>query len=576
MPVHNNDIAAGFEEIADLLEIDGANAFRVRAYRNAARLLRGLSTEVAEMIAAGRDLSELSGIGKDLAAKMAEMSKTGSCKLLRDLKRKHPPGLTELLKVPGLGPGRVKILYKKRGVRTLHQLHQAAKKGRLHGLPGIGKKIEQQILESLEKRAKTPERFKLATAAPYAEALVAYLKKIKGVDQVTVAGSFRRSRDTVGDLDILVTASAKSPVMAKFVTYDEVAKIVASGATKATVILRSGIQVDLRVVPKQSYGAALYYFTGSKAHNVAVRRIAQKRGLKINEYGVFRKDKQIAGKTEDSVFRAVDLPFIPPELRENNGEIEVAAKGKLPHLVELSDLKGDLHVHTKATDGHNTLAEMAKAAKALGFAYIAITEHSRHLTVAHGLDAKRLRKQMAEIDRFNAGKPGIAVLKGIEVDILEDGALDLPDEVLAELDLVIGAVHSNFKLSRAKQTKRILRAMERPYFTILAHPLGRLINEREPYDVDMERIIKEAKARGCFLEVNAHPERLDLTDTYCRMAKAEGVLVAVNSDAHSTEDFKNLRFGIGQARRGWLEKSDVLNTRPLGELRKLLKQTMKG
>ena len=576
MPVHNNDIAAGFEEIADLLEIDGANAFRVRAYRNAARLLRGLSTEVSDMIAEGRDLSKLSGIGKDLAGKIAEMAKTGSCGLLRELKHKHPPALTELLKLPGLGPGRVKTLYKKRGIRTLHQLHQAAKKGKLKGLPGIGAKIEQQILEALEKRGKTPERFKLAVAAQYAESLVAYLKKIPGVETVTVAGSFRRGRDTVGDLDILVTAKPKSPVMAKFITYDEVAKIIASGSTKASVVLKCGIQVDLRLVPKSSYGAALYYFTGSKAHNVAVRRIAQKRGLKVNEYGVFRKDKQIAGKTEESVFRAVDLPYIPPELRENNGEIEAAAKGKLPRLIEPGDLKGDLHVHTKATDGHNTLAEMAKAAKAMGLSYIAVTEHSRHLTVAHGLDAKRLRKQMEEIGRYNARKPGITVLKGIEVDILEDGKLDLPDEVLAELDLVVAAVHSAFKLSRAKQTRRILRAMERPYFSILAHPLGRLINEREPYDVDMEKIIKEAKARGCFLELNAHPERLDLTDTYCRMAKAEGVLVAVSSDAHSAEDYRNLRYGIGQARRGWLEKRDVLNTRPLGELRKLLKGTMSG
>ena len=576
MPVHNNDVAAVFEEIADLLEIDEANAFRVRAYRNAARLLRGLSTEAAEMIAKGRDLSELPGIGKDLAGKIAEIVKTGSCDLLKKLRRKFPPALSDLLAIPGLGPKRVSTLYHELDIHTLTQLRRAAKDGRIRGLPGFGAKTEKQILENVAAQAKKSRRFKLAVAAPYADSLAAYLKKIPGVSQVTVAGSFRRARETVGDLDILVTARAKSPVMAKFAAYDEVAKIVALGATKATVVLRSGLQVDLRLVPEESYGAALYYFTGSKAHNIAVRSIALKRGLKINEYGVFRKDKRIAGDTEESVARAIGLRWIPPELREDRGEIEAAAKGKLPKLVELDDLTGDLHAHTKATDGRNTIAEMAAAARKFGLGYLAITEHSRKVTVAHGLDAKGLRKQMAEIDKLNAKTRGIKILKGIEVDILEDGKLDLPEEVLAELDLVIGAVHSKFALSRAKQTERILRAMDGPYFTILAHPSGRLIPEREPYDVDMERIIRHAKKRGCFLELNAHPERLDLFDIYCQMAKSEGVLVAVNSDAHSTGDFKNLRFGIGQARRGWLEKKDVLNTRPLKSLRPLLARTMKG
>ncbi len=574
MPVHNNDVASRFEEIADLLEIDGANPFRVRAYRNAARLLRGLSTEVSQMIAQGRDLTELSGIGADLAGKIAEIVKTGTCDLLKKLKREHPPALTELLKIPGLGPKRVRALYHERDIHTLKQLHRAAKDKRIRDLPGFGAKTEQRILEALETQKKRPARFKLATAASYAESLVKYLQKIKGVDRVEVAGSFRRAQETVGDLDILVTAAAHSPVMEKFAAYDEVAKIVASGGTRATVLLRSGIQVDLRLVPKQDYGAALYYFTGSKAHNIAVRGLAQKRGLKINEYGVFRGEKRVAGETEESVLRAVGLPFIPPELRENRGEIEAAAKGKLPKLVDLSDLKGDLHVHTTATDGRESLRGMAKAARASGLSYIAITEHSRRLTMVHGLDAKALRKQLAEIDKLNAEKPGIAILKGIEVDILEDGSLDLPDEVLGELDLVVGAVHSKFNLSREKQTARILRALERPHFTILAHPSGRLIPEREPYDVDMARIIRGARERGCFLELNAHPERLDLSDTYCQMAKAEGVLVSINSDAHGAEDFRNLRFGVGQARRGWLEAKDVLNTRAVKELRPLLKRTM--
>jgi len=574
MPVHNNDIAAAFEEIADLLEIEGANVFRVRAYRNAARVLRGLSTEASQMLAAGRDLTELPGIGKDLAGKIADVVKTGTTDQLKKLRRELPPALTDLLKIPGLGPKRVSALYHDLGIHTLKQLARAAKDGRIRDLPGFGAKIEQRILETAGVEAKKSQRFKLAVAAQYAQSLVEYLKRIAGVDRVVVAGSFRRAMETVGDLDILVTAKAKTPVMERFVAYDEVTKVVAKGETRATVKLRCGIQVDLRLVPPESFGAALYYFTGSKAHNIAVRAMGIKRGLKINEYGVFRGEKRVAGDSEESVFRSVKLSFIPPELRENRGEIEAAAKGKLPVLVETGDLCGDLHVHTKATDGRNTIREMAAAAKKLGFGYIAITEHSRRVTMAHGLDARGLRKQMVEIDRLNAEKPGIAILKGIEVDILEDGSLDLPDDVLAGLDLVVGAVHSRFDLSRAEQTERILRAFERPHFTILAHPTGRLIPEREPYDVDMPRIIRAAKERGCFLELNCHPERLDLADIYCQMAKSEGVLVAVNSDAHSAAELDNLRFGIGQARRGWLEKSDVLNTRPLKQLQPLLKRAM--
>ncbi|MGB8274972.1 MAG: DNA polymerase/3'-5' exonuclease PolX, partial [Alphaproteobacteria bacterium] len=393
-------------------------------------------------------------------------------------------------------------------------------------------------------------------------------------DRVAVAGSFRRAQETVGDLDILVTARRGSPVMDRFTAYDEVTEVMAKGPTRATVRLRSGIQVDVRVVPDASFGAALYYFTGSKAHNIAVRGMAQKRGLKINEYGVFKGEKRIAGETEESIFKLLGLDYIPPELRENHGEIEAAKKGTLPRLIEDRDLRGDLHVHTKATDGRSTIREMAEAARELGFEYIAVTEHSKRLAMAKGLDAKRLARQMDEIDKLNEEGLGLAILKGIEVDILEDGTLDLPDAALAGLDLVIGAVHSAFTLSREKQTARILRAMERPHFTILAHPTGRLMPTREPYDVDMARIIRAAKDRGCFLELNAHPERLDLTAVYCQMAKAEGVLVSVNSDAHSAQDFANLRFGIGQARRGWLEKGDVLNTRPLKALRPLLKRTM--
>ena len=574
MPVHNANITVIFEEIADLLEIQGANPFRIRAYRNAARILGDLPQEARVLVERGDDLTRLPGIGADLAGKIEEIITSGHCSLLDRLRRELPPAITELLKIPGLGPKRVKTLYHDLDVQTVEQLHRAAQDGRIRALHGFGEKTEQNILQTVEAHASQSRRFKLATAAQYAETLRVFLQAIPGVQQVVVAGSFRRMRETVGDLDILVTAAPDSPVMQRFTTYDEVAEVFSAGETRASILLKCGMQVDLRVVAQPSYGAALHYFTGSKSHNIAIRRIAQQLGLKVNEYGVFRGEKRIAGESEESVYRAVGLPYIPPELREDRGEIEAARAGRLPKLVELSDLKGDLHAHTKATDGHDSLRDMALAAKALGLQYLAITEHSRRLTVAHGLDPLQLARQCDEIDRLNTQLEGITLLKGIEVDILEDGSLDLPDGVLARLDLVVGAVHSRFDLSRAKQTERILRAMDHPHFTLLAHPSGRLIEKREPYDVDMLRIIRHARQRGCFLELNAHPERLDLLDSQCQSAKEEGVLVSINSDAHSTFDFANLRYGVGQARRGWLEKSDVLNTRPLAALRKLIKRTM--
>ena len=574
MPIHNADIAATFEEIADLLEIQGANPFRIRAYRNAARTLGELSQDVRMLVEKGDDLKRLPGIGDDLSAKIREIVATGNCSFLARLHKELPPAVVELLKIPGLGPKRVKALYHDLEVQTVEQLYRAARDGRIRAVPGFGEKTELNILQAVEAHVSQARRFKLAVAAQYAEALRTYLAAVSGVKQVTIAGSFRRMRETVGDLDILVTAMPDSPVMQRFTAYDEVAEVLSAGAKRASAMLKCGLQVDLRVVAEESYGAALQYFTGSKAHNIAIRRIAQKHGLKVNEYGVYRGEARIAGENEESVYRAVGLPYIPPELREDRGEIEAAHAGRLPQLVELADLRGDLHVHTRATDGRNTLREMALAAQAQGFEYLAITEHSRRLTVAHGLDPLRLARQCDEIDALNEELTGITLLKGIEVDILEDGSLDLPDNVLARLDLVVGAVHSKFDLSRARQTERILRAMEHPCFTLLAHPTGRLIEKREPYDVDMLRIIRQAKKRGCFLELNAHPERLDLLDTYCQMAKEEGVLVSINSDAHSTFDFANLRFGVGQARRGWLGKQDVLNTRPLAELRTIIKRTM--
>lgn len=572
--VHNADVAAVFEEMADLLEIEGANPFRVRAYRFAARTLRDLPAEVEEMVAKGEDLTSLPGIGDDLAGKIKEILSTGTAAALEAQRKRVPATLAELLRIPGLGPKRVKRLAHELKIRSLSELQTAAKEGRVRTLSGFGEKTEQHILDALATRLAEAPRVQRAVAIPSAEALVAYLEQSSGVSRVIAAGSYRRGLETIGDLDILVTAPAGRTVMDRFVAYQEVRDVLAHGATKSSVRLQSGLQVDLRVVPQESYGAALLYFTGSKSHNVVLRQLAQQRGLKLNEYGVFRGDKPVAGETEESVYASLGLPWIPPELREGRGEIDAAKAGRLPHLVDLQDLKGDLHAHTKATDGRNSLPEMAEAARLRGLRYFAITDHSRRLTMAKGLDSARLLQQMEDIDQLNATLSGITILKGIEVDILEDGSLDLPDEVLGRLDLVVGAVHSRFNLSNRRQTERIMKAMDHPHFSILAHPGGRLIGRREPYEVDMLRIIRKARERRCFLEINAHPERLDLTDIHCRMAREEGVLLAVNTDAHSMLDLENARFGVGQARRGWLEKTDVLNTRPYAELRKLLKPTM--
>jgi DNA polymerase (family 10) len=572
MPTHNADIAAILNDIADLLEIESANPFRVRAYRNAARQLENLPRDVGTMLAAGDDLTRLPGIGRDLAGKIREIAETGGSRVLQQLKRELPPSLTELLHLPGLGPKRVHALYHELDIQTPAQLYRAARDGRLRTLPGFGEKTEAKLMAALEAQFATTRRVRLATASQYAEPLRAYLAVSPGVHEAIIAGSYRRCRDTVGDLDLLVTTDDAAAVMTRFGAYDEVQRVQSMGPTRASVLLKCGLQVDLRVVAPDSLGAALHYFTGSKAHNIAVRAIAHERGLKINEYGVFRGELRVAGATEESVFEAVGLPWIPPELRENQGELEAAASGRLPQLLTLADLRGDLHVHTTATDGHASIEAMAEAARARGLGYIAITEHSRHLTVAHGLDVRRLREQGAAIDRLNRRLRDFTVLKGIEVDILEDGRLDLPDAALGELDLVVAAVHSRFNLSREAQTRRILAAVAHPLVNILAHPSGRLIDSREPYDVDMPRVIREARKHGCFLELNAHPERLDLLDTHCRLAKDEGVLVAINSDAHGEADYDNLRYGIGQARRGWLEKDDVLNTRPLETLQRLLER----
>lgn len=576
MPIHNADIAAVFSEIADRLEVEDANPFRVRAYRNAARTVGELGRSVHTMIGEGARLDALPGIGPDLAGKIREIVATGRCELLERLRKEMPQAITELLALPGIGPRRARTLHHEIDVQTVAQLHEAARQGLIRSVPGFGPKTEEKILRATATQLNEPQprRFRRIVGQEIAASLLALLRHVPGVERAEAAGSLRRLRDTVGDLDLLVATRPDSPVMERFTGSDDVRQVLAQGDTKASVVLKNGLQVDLRAVPGASFGAAWLYFTGSKVHNIALRRLAQQRGLKINEYGVHRGDKRIAGKSEASVYRAVGLPFIPPELREDRGEFDAARQHRLPALLERGDLRGDLHVHSRDSDGRDSIEAMAAAARERGLDYLAITDHSRRLAMTHGLDAARLAKQIDAIDRLNARLRGIRLLKGIEVDILEDGSLDLPDSILQRLDLVVGAVHHRFDLPRAKQTERLLRAMDQRHFSILAHPTGRLIGEREPCAIDLPRVLRHARQRGCFVELNAQPARLDLDDTACLMAKAEGVLVSLNTDAHNVLELDFLQHGVEQARRGWLGKGDVLNTRTLAALRPLLARTM--
>ena len=571
MPIHNAEIAAIFNRYADLLEIDGANEYRVRAYRTAARNIGSLSQNAAQMVEEGEDLSKLSGIGKDLAGKVAEIASTGTLSQFEELKGKLPAGLLELTDLEGIGPRRIAVLHRELGITNIDELEQAARQGEVQELPGLGSKTEGAILEEIERRSKrrvSAERSKLSLVEELSKPLLEYLRQSTGVKRVEAAGSYRRGVETVGDLDVLVTHAKDSEVMDRFVGYEDVQKVISRGSTRSTVVMRYGLRVDLRAVPAESYGAALHYFTGSQAHNIAIRLMGVKKGLKINEYGVFKGNRRIAGSEEEEVYAQVNLPYIEPELRENRGEIEAARENRLPKIVQIDDLKGDLHAHTRATDGRSTLEQMARAAQAKGYEYLAVTEHSKHVTVAKGLDVGQLEEQATEIDRLNERLDGFVLLKGIEVDILEDGSLDLPDSALEQLDVVVCAVHSKFSLPRDKQTERIIRALQKPYFTILAHPTGRMINEREPYDLDMERLIQAARNNRCALELNAQPDRLDLNDINCRMAKEAGVPVVISTDAHSTEELDLMRFGVLQARRGWLEPDDILNTKDLRALSK--------
>jgi DNA polymerase (family 10) len=573
MPVHNRDIAEIFNKVADLLEIEGANQFRVRAYRNAARTINDLPHSAADMVEKGEDLSKLSGIGRDLAGKIAEIVETGELGQLKELESRTPADLSEMMNIAGLGPKRVQALHENLDINSLDDLKEAAQQEKIREIPGFGVKTEKKILQGLGRLVGKKKRFLLKEVEEIAQSLLKHLKKVQGIKEVVIAGSYRRRQETVGDLDILATCKKGSRVMEAFVGYEDVDGVVSQGKTRSTVMLRAGLQVDLRVLAQVSFGAALHYFTGSKSHNIAVRKLGVHRGLKINEYGVFKGEKRLAGLTEEEVYAQVDLPYIEPELRENRGEIEAAQARKLPQLITLDDIRGDLHTHTKVTDGRHTLKEMAEAAQERGYAYLAITNHSQRVAMTHGLDARRLRQEIEKIDKFNDSSKGIRVLKAIEVDILEDGSLDLPDEVLKDLDVSVCSVHYHRNMSRKAMTERIIRAMDNPYFHILGHPTGRLIGRREPYDVDMEKILEAARERGCFLELDSQPDRLDLSDVHCKLAKDVGVKIAISTDAHSVADLEFLRFGIGQARRGWLEPEDVLNTRTWRQLKKLLQRT---
>jgi len=572
MPVLNSDIARSLEKLADLIELEGGNPFRIRAYRNAARVVGELPRNVLAMTAAGEDLAELPGIGKDLADKIETLAETGHIAVLDEMERKTPPGLLALLDVPGLGPKRVHTLYDRLGIRSLADLVAAAKAGKIRKISGFGAKTEQRILEEAEKRAAAPPRIKRPVAEDVAEPLLRYLRAATGVHQAAVAGSYRRCKETVGDLDILVAAPPRAAIIDRFVAYEDVAQVLARGPTRSSIVLKNGMQVDLRVVSEANYGAALMYFTGSKAHNIALRGIAAARGLKLNEYGLFEGDRRIAAKTEAEVYRRLDVPYIEPELREDHGEIEAARQGRLPHLVTLADIRGDLHVHSVASDGHASIAEMAHAAKERGYAYLAITDHSKRVTVAHGLDADRLARQIDEIAGLNESLSGLIVLSSVEVDILEDGRLDLPDSILQRLDFAVAAVHSAFDQPRDKQTERLLKAMDNPNVAIIAHPTGRLIDERGGIDLDIERVLRGAEERGVALEINGQPERLDLNEWHSKLAKDIGTKLVASTDAHSIAELGFMRYAVDQARRGWIEPADLLNTRGLAGLKAALRR----
>jgi len=572
--LENKTIADIFTEIADILDIQGENPFRIRSYRNAARTIEDMSQSLEALVKAGNNLEELPGIGKSISEKIREILSTGKCRSLEELRSQVPAGLTELLKLEGLGPKKVKVLFEELEVDSVDRLEKAARAGRLRNLPGMGLKTEEKILKSVEHYRSGMGRFKLSVGFQYAEALLKHLKGMPGLKRLNPAGSFRRRRETIGDLDILAICSKGCQVMDRFTGYGDVAEVLAKGETKSSVRLNCGLQVDLRVLEEESFGAALHYFTGSKAHNVTIRERAKEMGLKVSEYGVFRAkdEKRVSGAEEEEVFKAVGLPLIPPELREDRGEIQAAEKGKLPRLIELADIRGDLQMHTTASDGKNSILEMAHKAKEMGYAYIAVTDHSKAVRVAGGLDEKQLAKHLKEIEKANRQISGFRILKGVEVDILADGTLDLKDDILKECEVVLASVHSRFNMEEGEMTRRVIKAIKNPNVKILAHPTGRLILEREPFKINLKEVIQAAIDHGVAVEINAYPDRLDLKDVDARMARDMGAKLAINTDAHSALQLELMKFGVFTARRGWVEARDVINTLPLEGLLKTLRR----
>lgn len=567
--MENAELIKIFEEIADLLQIQGENVFKIRAYQNAARAIEGLNEPLSVICSRG-ELETIDGIGKAIAQKIEEALTEGKMSFYEKLKTSMPEGLLELLKVPGMGPKKVKLVYDQLGISNIGALKAAAEEGKLRDLPGMGKKTEEKILRGIENLEQFSGRFLLGLAYPIARNIEERIKQVEGVYSTEVGGSLRRGKETIGDADILVSAQDAEPVIAAFLDDPRIKEVRAKGTTKASVLLDNGLQIDLRVVAKESFGAALQYFTGSKEHNVKLRELAVKKRLKVNEYGVFNinTNEKLAGETEEGVYAAVGFPYIPPELREGQDELELALSGNLPVLIEQKDILCALHNHTTASDGQLTLEKLAEEAQRRGYKYIAVTDHSRGLGVANGLDEDRLMKQIERINAFNEKNKHFRVLVGSEVDIRADGTLDYSDSTLKKLDIVIAAIHSGFDQAEDKMTKRVCDALQNPHVDSLAHPTGRLMGQRPPIHLDMEKLFIVAKETGSALEINSYFARLDLNDKHIREAKQYGIRFCIETDTHSPDNFDNLVLGIKTARRGRLEAKDVLNTLDLQELGK--------
>ncbi|MEO0094618.1 MAG: DNA polymerase/3'-5' exonuclease PolX [candidate division WOR-3 bacterium] len=567
----NREIAAIFNQIADALEYKGENVFKVVAYRKAARVLEEMTEDVEELLKSGR-LKTLPGIGKGMVEKIAEYLKTGKMQKYIEATKGIPSSLLELLNIQNLGPKTLALANKHLGVKDLRDLKRVIEDGSLAKLPQMGEKKVENIKKGIELYERSHERLSIAIAESVASNVVEYLKKNAPVLQISPAGSLRRWKETIGDIDILVTGKDHKKIVDVFTKYPEAEQVISAGETKSSILVQGGIQVDIRIVDKKSYGAALQYFTGSKAHNVKLRSIAVSKKWKLNEYGLFEGTRAIAGEDEESVYKKLGLQWIPPELREDRGEVELAFQNKLPKLVEISDIKGDLQMHSNYSDSSATIEQLAIYAQQMGYEYILITDHSRSAKYAHGLEIERLYKQWEEIDTLNKKFKNFRILKGIEVDILPNGKLDYPDKILKELDMVVASIHQGFSKN---VTERICSAMENPYIDIIGHPTGRLISKREGYTVDIEKVIKKAAETKTILECNAYPDRLDLNDVNLKRCKDLGVKVSIGTDAHSVEELKWMKFGVATCRRGWLEKDDVVNTYPIEKLLKLKKINQK-